>query len=370
MCMKNCSGAFTDVIILAGGIGERLWPLSTKEHPKQFIPTARGSFFQMAVRRAVLLEPTGSILVVTRPEFGDIVAAQCDSAKKLLSEKQFEFIREKLTVLPEPAPRHTAAAVQFALSFIEKTGTSEGEAVLVLTSDHVIETDGRFLSDCGRALRSVAEDYFVCFGIRPLFPATGFGYFESGAEIEAGVREILSFREKPDEKTARAFIERGNYWWNSGMFAFSGRFYRDEIQKHAPGVYGPFASLLKTAPLVGYCGNFRFMRQWDGLTDVYGRTEAVSIDCAIAEKTDRARCVAAEFEWDDIGSWDAFSAFMPSDGAVAVESENCSVYSDVPVALCGVSDLIVAARDGKILVMKKGRSSLIREAVRSAGRLP
>jgi mannose-1-phosphate guanylyltransferase/mannose-6-phosphate isomerase len=369
--MKNCSGAFTDVIILAGGIGERLWPLSTKEHPKQFIPTERGSFFQTALRRAALLKPTHGIFVVTRAAFKDIAVSQCASAKKLLTKKQFEFMRDKLTILLEPAPRHTAAAVQFALSFIEKEGTSTGKSILVLTSDHVIETDGQFLSSCVRAAGSVAEDYFVCFGIKPVFPATGFGYFESGKEIEPSVREILSFREKPDEKTAKAFIAHGNYWWNSGMFAFDGRFYRDEIKKYVPGLYEPFAPLLKTSPRVEYCGDFRFVRQWRGLAGVYGRTEAVSIDRAIAEKTDRRRCVVAEFDWDDIGSWDAFSARMPSDKdrAVMVESENCSVYSDVPVALCGVSSLIVAVKDGRVLVMKKGKSSLIREAARSAERL-
>jgi mannose-1-phosphate guanylyltransferase len=374
--MKNYSGkapVFTDVIILAGGIGERLWPLSTKEHPKQFIQTEKGSFFQMALRRAVLLKPSRSILAVTRREFKDIAAEQCAGAEKLLTRQQFEFLRDKLTILPEPVPKHTAAAVQYALAFIERggaaldSGAEKNSSVLVLTSDHIIETDGQFLAGCANAAASVAENYFVCFGIRPLFPATGFGYFETGKEIAPFVREILAFKEKPDETTARAFIERGNYWWNSGMFAFNKDFFQSEIKKYAPGLYAPFAALLKTKPREGYCKDFRFVRQWARLNDVYGQTEAVSIDCAIAEKTSRARCVIAEFSWDDIGSWDAFAGRLPSrqENAVLVESENCSVYSDIPVALCGVSDLIVSIRDGKALVLKKGKSALIRDAARN-----
>ncbi|GMO52877.1 MAG: hypothetical protein Pg6C_18940 [Treponemataceae bacterium] len=366
---NGCTPVFTDVIILAGGIGERLWPLSTKKHPKQFIKTEKGSFFQMALRRAVLLQPSSSILAVTRREFKDIAAEQCADAKNLLTKNQFKFLRDKLTILPEPMPKHTAAAVQYALAFIERgrdsldSGAARNSSILVLTSDHIIETDEQFLAACGNAVPSIAENYFVCFGICPLFPATGFGYFETGKEITPLVREILSFKEKPDESTAKAFIARGNYWWNSGMFAFNKDFFQSEIKKYVRGLYAPFEALLKTKPREGYCNDFRFVAQWRRLNDVYEQTEAVSIDCAIAEKTCRARCVIAEFSWDDIGSWDVFADRLPSrqDNAVLIESGNCSVYSDIPVALCGVSDLIVSIQDGKALVMKKGKSALIRD---------
>jgi mannose-1-phosphate guanylyltransferase/mannose-6-phosphate isomerase len=364
---------FTDIVILAGGIGERLWPLSTKAHPKQFIETPDGSsFFQMSLKRALLLMPAHSILVITRRDFEAITIAQCQSFLETLSAEQAAFFRERLTVLLEPVPRHTAAAVQYAASYLSsqtEQKESSASSILVLTSDHIISTDEQFVSNCQSAFQSVQENYFVCFAVPPSFPSTGFGYIETGKAVngQKGVYEIHSFREKPDEQTAGTFLDKGNYWWNSGMFAFNKDFYMDEIKKYTPELDASFSALSGVKPVTGYCQNVKIVREWAGIESVYDGVVSVSIDTAIAEKTGRSRCVIAEFGWDDVGSWDAFADCIPSrqENAVLVESDNCSVYSDIPVAVCGVQDVVVAIKDGKALVMRKGKSHLVRDAVRN-----
>ena len=360
---------FTDVIILAGGIGERLWPLSSKEHPKQFIETGRGTFFQTALKRAVLLKPSRSIIVVTRREFKAVTAAQCLEARKFLSAQQAELLQKLLVILLEPEPRHTAAAVLYALSYLSLSHNG-GEA-LVLTSDHIIDTDAQFISSCKKAYACVKENYFVCFAVKPLFPSTGFGYIEAGAAAGEGVYDIVSFKEKPGEQTAADFLTQGNYWWNSGMFAFQKSFYEEGIREFVPALSASFARLAAEKPRAYMFKGFRVVQKWDALDKAYKNAASLSIDNAIAEKTKRARCVVAEFSWDDIGSWDVFASRVPctKENAVFVESTNCSVYADIPVALCGVSDVIVAVKDGKVLVMRKGKSSLIREAARKTEEL-
>jgi mannose-1-phosphate guanylyltransferase/mannose-6-phosphate isomerase len=361
---------FTDLIILAGGIGERLWPLSTAERPKQFILIPGGlSFFQMALERAMLFRGASSIIVVTRRGLEALALEQCLAFRETLPAPEAARFTEILAVLTEPCPRHTAAAVHLALTWTalrQPGGGQSPRTALVLTSDHIISTKEQFAASCSRTAPSVASGYFACFGIPPEFPATGFGYIEAGARVpgEEGVYEVKSFKEKPDEETAREFLAQGNYWWNSGMVAFNEDFYRREVEKFAPGIAACFSALAE--PAAETVSGLTVVRKWKNLEAVYSEVSSVSIDSAVAEHTEKARCVAAGFSWDDIGSWDAFAARVPwaQENAVLLESRNCSVYSDIPVALCGVSDLIVAVHKGKALVMRKGKSSLVREAVR------
>jgi len=359
---------FTDVIVLAGGIGERLWPLSTERHPKQFIRAEGGlSFFQMALRRALLTEPE-AIIAVTRREFEALAAEHCRAFADTLGAGAAASFLRKTTVLAEPRPRNTAPAVHLALAYIARkyAGSAAPRSVLVLTSDHLISPESAFLSCCRKAAPEAAGGHLVCFAVPPAFPATGFGYLESGAEVAPGVREIVSFKEKPARETAEAFLAQGNYWWNSGMFAFSAPAYEAEVRAFTPALHAAFTRLGAGTPAgTPVCG-VTAVREWDGLEAAYEASPAVSIDSAGAKKTRRARCVIADFEWDDIGSWDAFAERVPSfpGGVALAESGNCSVYSDIPVALCGVSNLIVAIRDGKAIVIRKGASALVRDAVR------
>ncbi|MDR3284159.1 MAG: mannose-1-phosphate guanylyltransferase [Treponema sp.] len=365
----------SDVVILAGGIGERLWPLSTKEHPKQFIKVEEGlSFFQMSLRRAAALKPASSILVVTRREFVDLAADQCREFADSLAAVERSFFEEKIFVIPEPEAKHTAAAIYFACRFIiaRQSGSAFSDSgkehtVLVLTSDHIIKPTEYFLDACESAVRAAQENYFVCFAIKPDFPSTEFGYIQTGARNpdDEAVFDIAAFHEKPGEAAARDYLAAGNYWWNSGMFAFAASFLLEEIQAYAPEIAEAF-SVLHGVPKLKTCKKIKIMLAWHGLENAYQKTPAIAIDRAVAEKTKRARCVLAHFEWYDAGSWDAFTGCVPApdENHVLVQCDDCYVHSDIPVALCGVSGVTVVIKDGKALVLQKGSSPLVQEAVK------
>jgi mannose-1-phosphate guanylyltransferase/mannose-6-phosphate isomerase len=364
--MKNSK--FTDIVILAGGIGERLWPLSTREHPKQFIKTENGvSFLQMALLRALALKPVSSIFVVTRQEFVSLAVDQCRELADSLSADERVFLEEKTAVLPEPEAKHTTAAIYFACHFSTAEKPDIEQTILVLTSDHIIKPQNLFLEACKSAVIAASENYFVCFGIKPDAPSSEFGYIQTGAQspYDNAVYDIAAFHEKPDVETARAYLAAGNYWWNSGMFAFTASFFFSEINKYAPEFTRAFSALSAKPKISADCKNIRVLQKWEGLDAVYRAIPAIAIDRSLAEKIKRARCVIAQFDWSDAGNWDAFAECTPSatENCTVVQSDDCYVHSDIPVALCGVSGLIVVIKDGKALVLKKGESSLVHAVI-------
>jgi mannose-1-phosphate guanylyltransferase/mannose-6-phosphate isomerase len=355
---------FSDIIILAGGIGERLYPVSTKEHPKQFIEAIDGkSFFQMALERALALRPSGEILIITRKNFVAIAGEQCRGFINKLNEADRHFLENALAILGEPCPKHTAAAIQCACTYLAAKHTNAGNRLmLVLTSDHIIRPLNIFVENCRNASLEAQAGYFVCFGIRPATAATGYGYIKTEPEgSRKSGRTILSFHEKPDEETARGYLAEKNYWWNSGMFAFKLETVMEEMRKYTPSVYEAFSPLCKSKPVYTKENGINSISCWNGLLTAYEKTPSIAVDRALAEKTNRASCVIADFEWQDVGSWDAFCECIPETAkhAEKIESSDCYVYSDIPVAICGVDKIIVIIKDGKALVMKKGKSNLI-----------
>ena len=365
---------FTDVIILAGGFGERLWPASSAKFPKQFMSLEGGdSFLQAAIHRAEALNISGCILVITRKEIADTVINQCSSLEA--------NVLDKLFVLNEPKPIHTAGAAALGCHFLKKLFPDKEHTILVMTSDHVITPVEAFVSDTEKAYKVAKENNFVCYAIPPEYPCTGFGYIKAGkplesilSDVDAGLSAgkntppdlfiIDNFKEKPDEKTAKQYVEQG-YFWNSGMFGFSADFFLSELERHEPVVYGAFSQLKDTPdPELVVRNGVRCMETWKGLYEVYKKSPKVSIDNGIAEKTDKACAVKASFAWKDIGTWDTFSSLFTDNPETTanLDSENCFVYSDIPVALCGVSDLIVVVKNNRVLVMKKGCSQLAKTA--------
>ncbi|MGN0728265.1 mannose-1-phosphate guanylyltransferase [Treponema sp.] len=360
---------FTDIVILAGGFGDRLWPASIPEFPKQFMALEDGiSFIQTAIMRALDVEPSGKILVVSRPEICGELTRQVENLKPVLSSSHREKISNDLYVIAEPCPRHTCPPLLLACKFLELSSKSE-HLILVLTSDHVIGPMENFVRDCHKAAEFVAQGNFVCFAIPPAEPSTGFGYIKTGIPLDAeeSVFKIDSFKEKPDLETARAYLATGKYAWNSGMFGFSASLFEDEIKKYEPEMHEAF-KVFDTAklPECKILNSIKYIEGWEPLVDSYSKTKAVAVDNAVAERTDRAVAVKASFDWDDVGSWDSFEKYFKKDSGdfISVESSGNFVYSDMPVALCGVQDLIVVVKNGKILVMKKGASSSMREVVK------
>ncbi|MDR1105936.1 MAG: mannose-1-phosphate guanylyltransferase, partial [Treponema sp.] len=229
------------------------------------------------------------------------------------------------------------------------------------------------------------EGYLVVFGIPPSRPETGYGYIEAGEKLDGRpvppeTFRALSFREKPGEKTAEEFVSSGRFYWNSGMFAFSPRFLLEEFRRAAPLVISPFEKL--SAPQnSGFTvkNGLRILENWNGLEEAYAAAPAISFDYAVAEKCGNTAMVKAGFTWLDVGNWDEYSKLLGGTDAevYAAGSESCFVDSDIPVALCGVSDLVVTVRSGRdgkppsVLIVKKGQSQLVRsvvEAVKKAGR--
>jgi mannose-1-phosphate guanylyltransferase/mannose-1-phosphate guanylyltransferase/mannose-6-phosphate isomerase len=369
---------FNDCIIMAGGSGTRLWPASNSFTPKQFLPMfspgVEGSFFNAAVERALAVidkQGDGRVIIMSgRFHVAHIVKA---------CEKYSAEEKKHLILIPEPEGKNTAPAIACALCFINWMSGMDRK-VLVLTSDHIINPLAHFIVDAAAAEAFAQADKLAIFGINPLGPKTGYGYIEagqliSGAAEEPKVYKVAAFREKPDVEKAREFIKEGNFFWNSGMFAFSSKFMLEEYHLNAEEVIRPFKKL--RAPderSFKIERNIRILWEWLDLKEIYREVPAISFDYAIAEKSLATVMVNAGFDWLDIGSWDEYAALMEKNNLNQSEvfrhdSTNNYVDSDIPVALIGVDDLIVVVRSGinggpgSVLVSKKGETQHVREIV-------
>lgn len=361
-------------IIMAGGSGTRLWPASIPSRPKQLMRIGgRESLIQQAMLRALATTPDGPIVIVTHRDHVEPIA---DHARELAAGvstgTDSTGVLRRFVYLAEPVGRNTAPAIALGVQYLERVLPAES-SVLVLTADHVIAPVERFAADAGLASQLAGEGYLVTFGIAPTRPETGFGYIQAGATISGGLT-VDAFREKPDRATAEEYVRLGNFYWNSGMFCFTlGRF-REELTRHEPAILATFDrddGALHVAPRA------------DGSTaadpallqPLYEQLPKISIDYALMERSDRVAVVPASFGWSDVGSWDEAARLAPSPdpatvpqgpSIVQVEAEGNHVDSDLPVALCGVSDLHVVVKNGKLLICRRGSSQLVKAAVEEA----
>ncbi|GHV85267.1 hypothetical protein AGMMS50230_08750 [Spirochaetia bacterium] len=383
---------FNDCIIMAGGSGTRLWPASNSRIPKQFLPAPPsndqgdaimpGTFFNTAVDRALaVIDRQGDGRVI-------IIAGQSHAAHIVRACERYSPAELKhLVLIPEPAAKNTAPAIACAVNFIDWM-SGEERKVLVLTSDHIIAPLERFIVDAAAAEAFAQADKLAIFGIKPRGADTGYGYIEAGKLVsrlaeEPKVFKVLSFREKPSREKAESFIKAGNFFWNSGMFAFSSKFILNEFRRSAPEVILPFGAL--RAPDERSFRTERGLRilwEWFNLGEAYKKAQSVSFDYAIAEKSSDTVMVNAGFDWFDVGSWDEYAQMLKSGSGTPVSTtvgtrseiyelhtKDCFVDSDIPVALLGTEDLIVVVRSGKtggpgsVLVAKKGETQHVREIV-------
>ena len=311
-------------VILSGGAGTRLWPLSRADRPKQFLALAgEESLLKATARRA---EAWGAPIVVAGNEQALAVRAEVPGARLVL----------------EPCPRGTAAAIALAALRAEP-----GELLLVMPSDHHIEDESAFRSAVATAVPLALDGWLVTFGIAPDRPETGYGYIRRGEALAAGAWRAERFAEKPDRATAEAWLAEGGWDWNAGIFLFGREALLDGLRVHAPAVMAAVEGDFASAP-------------------------AGSIDTALMEKSGRVAVVPAAMGWSDIGSWEALHALGPRDGdgnllagdVVAPGSRNCLVRSDGPVVVAlGVEDLVVVATERAVLVVPRGESQRVREAI-------
>ena len=327
-------------VILAGGSGTRLWPLSRQHFPKQLQPLVSDeSLLQQTMRRARLVAPDAQPLVVTGDDTRFLVAEQAREAAIACN------------IVLEPAGRNTAAAIALAaLHFDPAT------VLIVLASDHAVSSDQGFAASVLAGARLADEGYVVTFGVQPDFPATGYGYIRCGEALGDAFR-VDRFTEKPDEPTARAFIEAGGYLWNSGLFMFRVDTLLAEMERYCPEVLNPVRDAYDSRST-----DLDFERI---AADAYGKVPSISIDYAMMERTARAVTVPLASGWSDVGSFDALWQTLPRDAndnairgdVMTVDTRgSLLIGSNRLVTALGVEGLVIVDSDDALLVADRRRS--------------
>ena len=302
-------------LILAGGRGTRLWPLSRESLPKQFLSiNGNESLLLGTLKRASRLVAEENILVVLE-----------EKQRPLIEDNlRYTDFSGKIKIVTEPVGRNTAPAI--LLGTLGIASEDEDAVIMVFPSDHVVGDDENFCDHVRRAVSLAEDDYIVCFGITPSVPETGYGYIEGGELLRDGGLRIKRFVEKPSAEVASEYLLSGNFFWNSGMFVFRARTMIEEYAALCPEVYEPICETSH-----GEVGR-----------DVYSALPSIPVDRAVMEKTSRGAVIPSSFPWSDIGSWRLFYEFFPKD------SEGNVLEGDV--ILKGTEDSIVKSSSRLVCV--------------------
>jgi mannose-1-phosphate guanylyltransferase/mannose-6-phosphate isomerase len=337
-------------VILSGGSGTRLWPLSRPERPKQFLPlvTERSLLQDTVLRLEAIAAGTAAPIVV------------CNEAHRHLVAEQLEALGIGApTIVLEPGGRNTAPAIAAAALMARQTA-GEDALLLVLPSDHVIADEARFAAAAGQAIAAAATGRLVTFGIVPTHPETGYGYLLKGTDY-GGWADLERFVEKPDLETARGYVDSGQYLWNSGMFVFPVRELLDELERHTPAILECTGRAVAAAALE---------QGFTRLGAAFLESPAESIDYAVMEKTARAAVVPLDAGWNDVGSWAALHALGQPDatgnvtrGDVALaDTQNSFVLSSGRrVAVLGVEGLLIVETPDAVLITRIDRAQDVKK---------
>jgi mannose-1-phosphate guanylyltransferase/mannose-1-phosphate guanylyltransferase/mannose-6-phosphate isomerase len=336
-------------VILSGGSGTRLWPLSLPEKPKQLLAIgSERTMLQETASRTCGHEGFAAPIVVAN-------AAHADEIETQLAE----IGCPPAALLLEPAGRNTAPAIALAA-----LAAPADALLLVMPSDHVIGRPEAFRDAVGRAAPLARDGWLVTFGIAPEHPETGFGYIKQGARLGDGVHQVEKFIEKPPQAEAERMLAEGGYAWNGGIFLFSAEAYLHALAAHAPAMLEATRGAMETARRDGS------RIHPDG--ERFAESPSDSIDYAVMERADKVAVAPVAMAWSDVGSWDAVHALGPTDAGgntaigdiLAIDTENCLIRTDGPtVAAIGVSDLIVVASGRHVLVLPRGRSQDVKRIV-------
>ena len=336
--MKGCE--HTNIVIMAGGIGSRLWPVSTPEMPKQFIDLlgVGKSLLQLTVERFRSVAGIAGMWVVTSENYVDIV-------RKQLPEMPADHI------LAEPVPRNTAPCIAYACWRIMR---EDPEANIVVTpSDAIVLKTELFSEIISKALEFTAStSSIVTVGIHPDRPETGYGYICASSKEECNVVKVNEFREKPDRETAERYLAAGNYFWNAGIFVWSVSTIVDQMRRHAPQIAGMMDKI---------AGTFGTEEEKAALAEFFPQCDKISIDYAVMEKSDSIYVISADLGWSDLGSWTSAGSHIaegPDGNRVVgndvrlIDSEGCIVHAEEckKVVVKGLKDYVVACRGGNLLV--------------------
>ncbi len=331
-------------IILCGGSGTRLWPLSRKNFPKQFLKLySDHSLLQETFLRMQKVMPAKNIYLVTNEEnFFNVFNQIHDIYPKF----------EKSHIITEPASLNTAPAIALGMKYlVEKVKIKKEESVIILPADHFISKPDAYVKLVKLAMANV-RDNIGTIGITPLAPETGFGYIKKGKK-SGKYFLVEAFKEKPDRKTAEEYLDSKQYVWNSGMYLFNAKTFTQELKKHAPKLYAAYG------------------KKFADFEAGFAKLESEAIDTAISEKSNKVVVFEGDFGWSDIGSFDALADVLHEKKAKAKErhilldSKNVFVHSSTNrlVTTIGVEDLVVVENNDCILIHKRGRSEEVKKIV-------
>lgn len=365
------------VVIMAGGSGERFWPVSRRAKPKQLLRLyGEKTLIEQAFDRGARLVGTGRVYIVA----GERLRAAIVNALP-------QFVTENY--IAEPMARNTTACLALAASFIERKSGSE-TVMAVLTADHLIEDGETFYETLKTAIgRAASTDDLVAIGMKPTTPDTGFGYLELGEVLsETGddkvgksgpkINRIARFTEKPDLETAEKFVDGGKHLWNSGMFFWRIGVFLDALSRYQPAMAGEMASLRAGA------GTWP---SGDSLSAIFERLESLPVDKAVMEKADRVSAVVGEFGWEDVGSWESLSRVLERDESdnwsvgptIAIDATDNIIYNErgegepepPEIVLYGVEGLVVVRTPGAVMITTRARAQEVKKIVshiKSTGR--
>lgn len=339
-------------VILSGGAGTRLWPLSRNGYPKQFLSlTSDLSLFQETLKRLVGIQGAMAPMVVCNEDH-----------RFLIAEQALEIGHTLSAILLEPAAKNTAPAI--ALGALKARESGEDPLLLVLPSDHVFTDTAAFHAAVEQALSVAKAGHLVTFGIVPTHPETGYGYIQAGAALAVGGMQVARFVEKPNRETAQSYLDAEGYFWNSGMFLFKASAYLEALATHNPAMLEACTSALAAAK-----ADLDFCRVD---ATAFDDCPTDSVDYAVMEKTTRAAVVPLAAGWNDVGAWSAVWRVNPHDdqgntnhGDVLLQdTSNTYAYSNSRlVCLLGVDNLTVVETPDVVLVAHKDRAQDVKQLV-------
>lgn len=329
------------IVIMAGGIGSRFWPMSTPEYPKQFIDVMRcgKSLIQLTVERFAPLCPMENFWVVTSEKYTDIVKEQLPDLPEC-------------NILAEPTARNTAPCIAYACWKIKKQHPQAN--IVVTPSDALVINTGEFQRVMRCALDFTAtNNSIVTIGIKPSRPETGYGYIQAAEQISGTeIYKVDAFKEKPDVKTAKEYVAHGSYFWNAGIFVWNVDTITDAIRKFTPDLGAIMDEMSR---------DFYTVQEADTVERLFPTCEKISIDYAVMEKAESIYTLPAEFGWSDLGSWGSLRTLLPQDehGNAGVGNDislhncrNCIIHTsgEKQVVVEGLDGYIIAERNGALLV--------------------